>query len=274
MNQETTLHKTLFYLFAIFFILTIGFPFFWQIINSFKMEKDIFALIWFPHEYTGANYIKAFTSRPLLRYLGNSFVIANFATILSLAIGSMATYAIAKTPIKGKTPFLILVMSISLLPPIVIISPIYSIIRGLNLLNSYTGLIIVNVLFTLTVVIWFLTPYLHAVPKELEEAAEIDGASPVQTFSRIVIPLLGPGVFTVGILAFIQIWNEYLFALVLNPIRIKTVTVGLKMYESDNYMPWGTIMAAAVIIVVPLITLVLLLQKRIIGGLMSGGIKE
>ncbi|MDY0290410.1 MAG: carbohydrate ABC transporter permease [Sphaerochaeta sp.] len=274
MIKETILHKTLFYLFAIFFILTIGFPFFWQILNSFKMERDIFALTWFPSQYTVDNYVKAFTTRPLLSYLGNSFVIATFATIFSLVLGSMAAYAIARTPIKGKTPFLILVMSISLLPPIVIISPIYSIIRAMGLLNSYAGLIIVNVLFTLTVVIWFLTPYLHAVPKELEEAAEIDGASPAQAFSRIVIPLLGPGVFTVGILAFIQIWNEYLFALVLNPIRIKTVTVGLKMYESDNYMPWGTIMAAAVIIVVPLITLVLILQKRIIGGLMAGGIKE
>jgi multiple sugar transport system permease protein len=274
MREEATLQKILFYLFAVFFIVTIGFPFFWQILNSFKMEKDIFALTWFPRSYTTDNYLKAFTTRPLLSYLGNSFIIAAVATICSLSIGSMAAYAIARTPIKGKTSFLILVMSISLLPPIVIISPIYGIVRTMGLLNSYSGLIIVNVLFTLTIVIWFLTPYLHAVPMELEEAAQIDGASPAQAFGKIVIPLLGPGVFTVGILAFIQIWNEYLFALVLNPIRIKTVTVGLKMYESDNYMPWGTIMAAAVVIVIPLITLVLVLQKRIIGSLMTGGIKE
>lgn len=263
-----------FYLFAVFFIVLIGFPFFWQLLNSFKYERDIFSLTWFPSAYTLENYYKAFTVRPLHEYLGNSFIIATVSTLFALVIGSLSSYAIGKTPIKGKTPILLVVLSISLLPPIVIINPIYTIIRSLGLLNSYTGLILVNILFTLTIVIWFLTPYLSSIPVEIEEAAEIDGASPAQCFMKIIIPLLGPGVFTVGILAFIQAWNEYLFALVLNPITIKTVTVGLKMYEADNYIPWGTIMAASVIIVVPLITLVLLLQKRIIGGLMTGGMKE
>jgi multiple sugar transport system permease protein len=263
-----------FYIFAAFFVVIIGFPFFWQVLNSFKLERDIFSMLWFPSAYTMENYYKAFTTRPLLEYLGNSFIIATVATIFALMVGSLASYAIARTPIKGKTPLLLVVLSISLLPPIVIINPIYTIIRMLCLLNSYAGLILVNTLFTLTIVIWFLTPYLSSIPVEIEEAAEIDGASPSQTFSRIIIPLLGPGVFTVGILAFIQVWNEYLFALVLNPIRIKTVTVGLKMYEADNYIPWGTIMAASVVIVVPLISLVLMLQKRIIGGLMTGGMKE
>lgn len=267
-------YKIIFYIFAVFFITTIGFPFFWQILNSFKLEKDIFALTWFPKEYSLENYYKAFYTRPLLTYLLNSVIIAVFASLISLFIGSLGAYAIAKTPIKGKSLILIIVMSITLLPPIVIINPIYAIIKNLKLLNTYSGLILVNVLFTLTIVIWFLTPYLYAVPNELEESAEIDGASPAQCFFKIVVPLLAPGIFTVGILAFIQIWNEYLFALVLNPIKIKTVTVGLKMYEADNYIPWGTIMAAATIIVIPLITMVLVLQKRIIGGMMNGGIKE
>jgi len=272
--KKKTVDKALFYAFAVFFVTTIGFPFFWQVLNSFKLEKDIFALSWFSGEFTLSNYVKAFSARPLLEYMWNSILVAVFATVASLLLGSMAAYALARTPIKGKGLILIVVLSVSLLPPIVIVNPIYTMIRAMGLLNTHGGLVLVNTLFTLTVTIWFLTPYLHSIPTEIIEAAEIDGAGHWTCFSAIVMPLIAPGIFTVGILAFIQVWNEYLFALVMNPVRVKLVTVGLKMYESDNYIPWGTIMAAATIIVIPLISLVLVMQKRIIGGLMSGGLKE
>ncbi|MBI9104093.1 MAG: carbohydrate ABC transporter permease [Spirochaetales bacterium] len=185
----------------------------------------------------------------------------------------MTAYAVARTDIKGKKVLLLIILSVSLMPPIVIISPIYNIMRAGHLLNSHLGLIIVNSLFCLTTAVWFLNSYFQSVPMELEDAASIDGASPFQCFSKIILPIVTPGIFTVGILAFIQAWNEYLFALVMNPIRVKTVTVGLKMYEADNYIPWGPLMAASVVIVIPLITIVMILQKRIIGGLMSGGLK-
>ncbi len=263
-----------FYAFAAFFVATIGFPFFWQVLNSFKLEKDIFSLTWFPDAYTLDNYRKAFSARPLLEYLGNSVIVSILATLASMALGSMAAYALARTKVRGKGPVLITVLSVSLLPPIVIVNPIYSIVRGMGLLNSHLGLVIVNTLFALTLTIWFLVPYMQSIPAELEEAAEIDGAGPWTCFAGIVMPLAAPGVFTVGILAFIQVWNEYLFALVLNPIRVRLVTVGLKLYESDSYIPWGTIMAASTVIVIPLIALVLALQKRIVSGLTSGGLKE
>jgi len=266
--------RTVFYLFSLLFILVIGFPFFWQVINAFKLERDLFTLKWIPDPPTLLNFERAFTSQPLTEFLYNSFVIAIIATLVSLALGSMAAYALARTPIRGKTMMMLLVLSISLLPPIVIIRPIYKIVQTMGLLNSHGGLILVNTLFSLTTAIWFLTPYLKSIPSDLEDAAEIDGASPFLCFHKIILPLLGPGVFTVGILVFIQVWNEYLFALVMNPVKVKTVTVGLKLYESENYIPWGTIMAASVVIVVPLITMVLILQKKIIGGLMDGGLKE
>ncbi|MBU0927433.1 MAG: carbohydrate ABC transporter permease [Spirochaetes bacterium] len=272
--SRKTWDKALFYAFAAFFVATIGFPFFWQVLNSFKLEKDIFSLTWFPDAYTLANYRKAFQSRPLMEYMGNSIAVSVFATLASMALGSMAAYALARTRIRGTGLILIVVLSVSLLPPVVIVNPIYALIRGMGLLNTRTGLVIVNTLFTLTLTIWFLVPYMHSIPAELEEAAEIDGAGPWICYSRIIMPLVAPGVFTVGILAFIQVWNEYLFALVMNPVRVKLVTVGLKMYESDNYIPWGTIMAASTVIVVPLIAMVLALQKRIISGLTSGGLKE
>lgn len=264
----------IFYLFAIFFIVTIGFPFFWQISNSFKLEREIFDMKWLPSLATLSNYSEAFIRQPLERFLINSFIIAGCSTAAAMVLGSMTAYAIARTEIKGKKIILLTILSVSLLPPIVIISPIYNIIRSIHLLNTHAGLIIVNTLFCLTTSVWFLTPYFQSVPKSLEDAAEIDGASPFACFSKIMIPIVIPGVFTVGILSFIGAWNEYLFALVMNPVRVKTVTVGLKMYESDNYIPWGPLMAASVVIVLPLITVVIILQKKIIGGLMAGGLKE
>lgn len=272
--KQRTYQKISFYTFSFFFITIIGFPFFWQLSNSFKLEREIFAVQWFPSEWVLTNYIEAFQRQPLLSFLMNSIIIAGFATVLALVLGSMTAYAIARTDIKGKKPLLLLILSVSLLPPIVIISPIYSIIQSMHLLNSHLGLIIIYTLFCLTTSVWFLNPYFQSVPKELEDAASIDGASPFVSFTKIIVPIVTPGIFTVGILAFIQAWNEYLFALVLNPIRVKTVTVGLKMYEADNYIPWGPLMAASVVIVIPLIAVVMVLQKRIIGGLMAGGVKE
>ena len=266
--------KVIFYIFAVIFIAAIGFPFFWQLSNSFKLEKEIFDIKWLPSTFTMDNYKAAFSRQPLLGFLLNSLVVAGAATLLSMVFGTMTAYALARTPIRGKKAILLLILSISLLPPIVIISPIYNIMRSLNLLNSYWGLILVNTLFCLTTSVWFMYPYFRSVPGEMEDAASIDGASPFQSFIMVITPMVVPGIFTVGILAFIQAWNEYLFALVMNPVRIKTVTVGLKMYEADNYIPWGPLMAASVVIVIPLITVVLILQKRIIGGLMSGGLKE
>ena len=266
--------RVVFYAFSVFFVLTIGFPFFWQLTNSFKVDREIFSITWFPASFTFDNYAAAFSRQPLLTFLFNSVVIAGAATVLAILFGSMAAYAIARTDIRGKKPLLLLILSISLLPPIVIISPIYNIMRTLHLLNTHGGLIIVNTLFCLTLSVWFLSPYFRSVPFDLEDAASIDGATPFQCYSRIIMPIVAPGVFTVGILAFIQAWNEYLFALVMNPIRVRTVTVGLKMYEADNYIPWGPLMAASVVIIVPLITVVLILQRQIIGGIMAGGVKE
>jgi multiple sugar transport system permease protein len=266
--------RILFYIFSCIFVLVIGFPFFWQLVSSIKLERDIFTLRWFPSVPTLLNYERAFTSQPLAGFLGNSAIISIAATLLSLALGSMGAYALARTPIRGKNALMLLVLSVSLLPPIVIVNPIFRIIQKMGLLNSHGGLIITNTLFTLTTAIWFLTPYMRSIPSDLEDAAEIDGAGPFTCFRKIILPLLGPGVFTVGILVFIQVWNEYLFALVMNPVKVKTVTVGLKLYESENYIPWGTIMAASVVIVIPLISMVLVLQKKIISGLMDGGLKE
>ena len=146
--------------------------------------------------------------------------------------------------------------------------------RSLNLLNTYLGLAIVNIIFALPLAVWFLSSFFDTIPEELEESALIDGATIFQAFYKIILPLVAPGIFTVSILVFIAAWNQYLFAQILNPLKVRrTITVGITLYQTDYTVPWGTISAASIIVTVPLIILVLILQKKIISGLLEGGVK-
>jgi multiple sugar transport system permease protein len=269
--------NNLFYiLFFIFFVGSIAFPFIWQLLNSFKTQKDLFSVppTFLPTEWTLQNYIDAFTRQPFLLYIKNSFVISILSTLLSISIGSLASYSISRTEIKFKKIYLILLLSITLLPPITIVNPLYLLMRNMNLLNTYWGLAIVNTIFGLPLAVWFLSGFFKTIPEELEESALIDGATIFQAFYKIIIPLVAPGIFTVSILVFIASWNQYLFAQILNPLRVRrTITVGITLYQTDYTIPWGTISAASIIVTVPLIILVLLLQRKIISGMLEGGVK-
>lgn len=263
-------------IFFVFFVSSIAFPFFWQFINSFKTQRDLFSVppTFWPNVWTLDNYIDAFTRQPFLLYIKNSFVIAILSTIIAITIGSMASYSISRTRIKFKKVYLIVLLSITLLPPITIINPIYMLMRSLNLLNTYLGLAIVNIVFALPLAVWFLSSFFETIPAELEESALIDGATIFQAFYKIILPLVAPGIFTVSILVFIAAWNQFLFAQILNPLKIRrTITVGITLYQTDYTIPWGTICAASIIVTIPLIILVLLLQRKIISGLLAGGVK-
>lgn len=275
-NLKTILEKLFYVVFFIVFVGSIAFPFFWQFINSFKTQKDLFSVppTFWPTDWTLNNYIDAFTRQPFLLYIKNSFIIAILSTIISITVGSLASYSIARTKIKLKKIYLIILLSITLLPPITIVNPIYLLMRELNLLNTYWGLAFVNTVFGLPLAVWFLTSFFETIPEDLEESAMIDGATIYQAFSKIILPLVAPGIFTVSILVFIAAWNQYLFAQILNPLRIRrTITVGITLYQTDYTIPWGTISAASIIVTVPLILLVLVLQKKIISGLLEGGVK-
>lgn len=273
---KKALQKIGYFIFFIFFVSSIAFPFFWQLINSFKTQRDLFSVppTFWPKVWTLENYIQAFTRQPFLLYIKNSFVIALLSTIIAITVGSLASYSISRTKIKFKKIYLIILLSITLLPPITIINPIYLLMRSLNLLNSYLGLAIVNIVFALPLAVWFLSSFFDTIPEELEESALIDGATIFQAFYKIILPLVAPGIFTVSILVFIAAWNQYLFAQILNPLKIRrTITVGITLYQTDYTVPWGTISAASIIVTVPLIALVLILQRKIISGLLEGGVK-
>lgn len=266
--------------YIMFFLLFVGsmlFPFLYLLFSSFKTEKDIIAIPpkILPSDWTLGNYMNAFTKQPLFKYIFNSFVISILVVIICIIIACMTAYSLSRTNIKGKKVFLIFLLAISLLPPVTIVSPIYLMMSKLKVLNSYIGLAIVITVLDLPMAVWFLTAYFEAIPFSLEESAEIDGASIYQTFTKIIMPLVKPGIFTVSILVFIFAWNQYLFAQILNQYEShRTVTVGLTLYQTDYVVPWGTLSAAAIVTVIPLIIMVLVLQKRILSGILEGGVKE
>lgn len=265
-----------FYLFLIIFVFLVMFPFIWVFLTSIKPPREIFSSFsWFTSNPTLASYEAALTNRPLVRYMINSFAVSALTTVLSLVFASFTAYAVTRLPIKGKGLILGLVLAASMFPQIAIISPMFNLVTDLGLRNSYMGLVIPYITISLPLAIWILATFFKKIPFELEESAKLDGASPFQTFRKIILPLAAPGIFTTGILVFIAAWNEYLFALTINSDDAwRTVPVGISMYQSQYSIPWGDISAATVIVTIPIVILVLFFQKRIVSGLTSGSVKE
>lgn len=263
-------------LFAALFIFLMLFPFVWLVLGSFKNMRELFAvpLVFWPESWSLVNYKEALTAQPFGLYLVNSLVVSSLATILVTLSASLASYSLARTEIRGKKLVLILVLTVSLLPPITLLNPIYQMLGKHNLLNTRTGLAFVLAAVDIPTAMWLLTSFFQSVPFELEESAMLDGAGIVGTYTRIVLPLVAPGLFTVSILTFITAWNNYIFAAVLNPrVAARTVPVALTLFETESYTPWHLICAAAAIVSVPLIAVVMLMQKRIISGMVEGSVK-
>ncbi|RSK26642.1 carbohydrate ABC transporter permease [Bacillus sp. HMF5848] len=268
----------LFYVFLFVFIFLVMFPFLWILLASIKPLSELFggeAFSWFTSNPTLQSYVSVFANYPFLTYLWNSTVIATITTIYTVFVAAFAAYAIARLDFKGKALILGLVLSVSMFPQIATISPIYILIKNLGLTNTYLGLIIPYTTFALPLSIWLLVTFFRKIPFDLEEAAKIDGASIMQTYFKVILPLAVPGIFTTSILVFIAAWNEFLFALTINTAEMaKTVPVGIGLFEGQYTIPWGEITAATVVVTVPLVIMVLLFQRRIVSGLTSGSVKE
>ncbi|MFD2214955.1 carbohydrate ABC transporter permease [Metabacillus endolithicus] len=269
--------NTLFYALVLLFLVALLMPFVWQFLTSIKPLTEIAAIPakWFPSEINVDFYKNVFTKHPFARYLLNSFIVSLATTILSILVGASAAYALARLRFKGKTIMLMAILSISMFPTISTISPLYLILKNLNLLNTYAGLIIPYITFALPLSIWLLTNFFSQLPKGFEDAATIDGCSRAGIFFRIMLPLIKPATFSVALLVFINSWNEYIYALTfMTKDEMRTVPVGIALFPSNYELPWGDMAAASVVVTVPLILLVLIFQKNIISGLTSGGVKE
>lgn len=253
------------------------FPFFWLIMTSFKVQGALNSPNLFEGPFGLANYRNVFNQDFHLN-LRNSLVIATMTTILCVVIGSLAAYAIARLPLKRKILLLTGVLAVSLFPPVALVPPLYELWRTLGLLNTYEGLYIPYTSFTLPLTIFILTTFFAAIPKELEEAAKMDGASPFKTFYRVILPLAAPGVFAAAIIIFVSAWNEFLLANTFaprDPEVAQTVPVAISLFTGavDFQRPIGSITAACVVVTIPMIIVALAFQKRIIAGLTAGSLK-
>ncbi|MGZ4031132.1 MAG: carbohydrate ABC transporter permease [Tumebacillaceae bacterium] len=267
-----------FYVLLVVFLFVVMFPFLWQLLTSFKPQMELFGDNAFNpliHHPTLENYRLVFTERPFGRYLWNSFVVATLTTIYCIVIATLASYSIAWLKFRGKTIILGLVLAVSMFPQIATISPIFLFMQSFGLTNSYLGLIIPYTTIALPLAIWNLTIFFRKIPLDLAEASKMDGASILQTLVRVFFPLAMPGVFTTAILVFIAAWNEFLFSLTINTEEaMKTVPVGIVMFQGQYTIPWGEISAASIVVTVPIVILVLIFQRRIVSGLTSGAVKE
>jgi ABC-type glycerol-3-phosphate transport system permease component len=256
-------------------VLVLLFPVYWAVMSSFTPENRLFgapALV--PRELVFDHYRALFTTRDFWTPVRNSLVVAGSTTIVSVALGSICAYALARLRFRGKAPALAFVLAVSMFPQISIVSPLYLLLRELRLLNTYPGLVLPYLSFAMPLTIWLLAGFFRQLPADLEEAAAMDGAGRIRTFWTIIVPLSWPGIATTAILTFLYCWNEFLFALsfTLGPERY-TVPVAITLFRGQYQVPWGEILAAAVVATIPVAALVLIAQRGIVAGLTSGAVK-
>ena len=252
------------------------FPFVWMALSSIKTLGELYTVppVWLPETPTLENYRKVLFESNVPRYFINSAVISLGATAIALILAIFASYGFARFNFRGKPAYQAFILIGQLLPTAAIIVPLFITLRWLGLVNTYLGLILVYMILTLPLSVWMLTSYFKAIPVELEEAAIIDGASRLGVLFRITLPLSLPGVVAIIIYAFVTTWNEFIFALVLaQDARVKTLPIGIAEFTTEFNTDWGAVMAASLIMTLPIAILFFAMQRLFIGGLTAGALK-
>jgi multiple sugar transport system permease protein len=251
-------------------------PVLWILSLSFKTTDTITDGNFIPRSWTLDNYAQIVSLDIFTRALVNSIGISIIATVLAVVIGTMAAYAIARLDFPGKKVLVGVSLLIAMFPQISLVSPLFDIERAVGLFDTWPGLILPYITFALPLAIYTLSAFFREIPWELEKAAKMDGATPLQAFRSVIVPLAAPGVFTTAILVFIFCWNDFLFAISLtSTLRSQTATVAIANFTGASQFaePTGSIAAAAVLLTIPIIIFVLLFQRRIVAGLTSGAVK-
>ncbi len=263
--------------FAAFAVIVNGlFPALWILLTSLKTEAELtrIPITWLPHAPTLENYARAFHDQPLAIYLFNSLAVALLSTALTLFIATLAAYALARLEIGYKDLALGAIIAVSTFPLVTLLVPLFQTMRTLGLLNTYAALVLPYTVLSLPVCTLVLVSFFQSIPIDLENAAMIDGCSRVGALFRIVVPLSAPGVFTAGLLAFVNSWDEFLLALSFNSATsMRTLPVGITLYQGEFAFPWPVISAALVVGIVPVAALIVIFQQRVISGLTAGGVK-
>lgn len=252
------------------------FPFYYAIITSLRTGQELFLPAYLPSGYHWGNYVTALVDNGIARSLLNSVLVATITVGICLLVSITASFALARVPFRGRKFLLFTILCVSMFPQVAVLTGMFELVRFLGLYDSLGALVLSYTTFSLPFTVWVLTTFMKSIPVELEEAAIVDGAKTWTIIRRVFAPILAPSLVTTGLLAFIGAWNEFMFALTFIISGDKrTVPVAISMFSgaSTFELPWGSIMAASVVVTLPIIVLVLIFQKRIVSGLTSGAIK-
>lgn len=276
-NTSRNLNAVLFYVFLLLFVFVSVFPLLWIFKMSIISSTELFRVppTVIPQDPTASGYAKIFSDPAFLKGLRNSAIIAGTTTVLCLFLGSIAAYAIARLKFSFKNFTLTIVLAIAFFPQVAILAPLFIQFSAFGLINTYWAVIATDTVFALPLTIWLLVAFFKELPKDLEEAARVDGATTIQAFQKVIVPLAAPGVFTTAILTFIFAWNDYIFAnTFLFDESTQPVTVVIPDFAAAQYTTdYGAQAGAAVVVTVPLVIMVLIFQRRIVSGLTSGAVK-
>lgn len=250
-------------------------PLVWQAVTSIKPDAELARLPpLLPEAPTAAHYQAVLAQPSMQRALLNSLVVAGGATVLAVALGGACAFALARLPIAGKPVLLAVALSVSMFPPIAVISPLYLLMRALGMRDTLAALVLTHATFALPLTIWLLTSFFRQIPVELYRAARVDGCSPLRALWSVMLPLARPGLAVAALLVFIFSWNEFMFALTLTASDAsRTAPVALALFPGLHEVPWGDMAAASIVIMAPVLLLTALFQRHIVAGLTAGSVK-
>lgn len=253
-------------------------PFYWMIVSSLRPDTDIFDNTWWPTTVSFENYEAVFSAKNnFAQGLVNSLIVSVIVTIVALVVATFASYALARLDFRGKGLLLLVILATSMFPLVAIIVPLLKNFSDWGWINTYQAMIIPDLSFSLPLAVWNLTSFFRQMPQELEQSAMVDGCTPGQAFRKVILPIAAPGIFTTAIIIFIGAWNEFLVAVtMINNPAMQPATVLLSKFTGASQFntPFGSQMAAGVIMTLPLVVMVLLFQRRIVAGLAAGGLKQ
>lgn len=276
-DRRTRLRRLLEIELPILFILMFALaPYLWMVLTSLKPNEaiSIFPVQYLPERFTLEHYSVLLAKTSFATNLGHSLLISIGAVALGLGVSVPAAYAFSRYRFRGRKAALVLFLVINMVPVVLLIIPLFVLMRSFGLLDTHLGIVLGHATFAIPFSVWMMTSYFNALPIELDEAALVDGATRLQTIRHVVLPLAMPGIVTTGIYIFVNSWNEYLFAMMLSGQSVKTVTVALQSFIGEFTVQWGLLTAAGTLIAIPVTILFLIIQRRLVGGLTAGAVKS
>lgn len=276
-DRRTRLRRLLEIELPILFILMFALaPYLWMVLTSVKPNEaiSIFPVQYLPERFTLEHYSVLLAKTSFAENLGHSLLISIGAVALGLGVSVPAAYAFSRYRFRGRKAALVLFLVINMVPVVLLIIPLFVLMRSFGLLDTHLGIVLGHATFAIPFSVWMMTSYFNALPIELDEAALVDGATRLQTIRHVVLPLAMPGIVTTGIYIFVNSWNEYLFAMMLSGQSVKTVTVALQSFIGEFTVQWGLLTAAGTLIAIPVTILFLIIQRRLVGGLTAGAVKS